>query len=378
MHDGRIGGISFMVDIKEYDFFAQNKEDFYNKFSHESILCQGRHWERLPLVTILITTYKRPELLSKAIASALNQKGFDDYQIIIVDNEGRPINEETPTARVVKKFQNEKIIYYRHLQEVAFKSDSAVRLARSPWIVFLHDDDLLEENHLRIMTDVVRKHKEINFLGCPAKEFNREQDIEEERGENIHSSDYEIRQFLRNANCLGSWAGWQGALINRECYIAIGGMPSLEMGCGDKAMTHIFNHHYGMYGIIGKGLYYCRIGEQQTSSVNKDAWEKIFINEYFFYRYVIHKYHKLLHKVWERNIAYYILQRCEAYNHGVYHTQIDINHVIDECNMPSDIKKKGFLFYTIQNGFMLYRILVKRIGFFYMQILGKSDMHLTV
>lgn len=365
-----------MEIVKEYDFFAEGREDFYKKFSHKSILCQGKHWEMPPLVTILITTYKRPEMLRQALESALNQKGFYDYQIIVADNEGASIEEETPTARLMKEYPNEKLIYYRHSQEVFYKADSAVRLARSQWIVFLHDDDLLAENHLRLMTGIVKKHKEIKFLGCRAKDFILEKEIEKEKNRG-RSDRYVIQRCLKSLGCLGDWVGWLGALISRKHYISIGGMPLVSMGCGDRAMVGKFLHYYGTYTCISdKPLYYYRRGRQQVSYAKKAEWERALINEYFFNKYVINKYHKFTHRIWEKNMAYYILDLCRDYNKGIYHTQIDLKHVIFECNMPLDLKRKNDFFtkFLIDS----YKNFARILDYICINVLKNTDIHIRV
>jgi len=367
------------MDVKSYDFFAEGKKDFYNKFTHKSILCQGHHLEKTPLVTIIITTYKRPELLRQAVESALNQKRFDDYQILIIDNEGVPVEVETATAKVVKDYQDEKIIYYRHSKEVAFKSDYAIRLARSPWVVFLHDDDMLDENHLAIMTGIVKRNREIKFLGCNTKEYMSEHHIVKEQSKSTCRYHYVITKLLKDATCFGNWTGWLGALISRRHYIAIGGMPVLQMGCGDKVMVCKFLHHYGTFICnTNRPLYYYRIGEQQSSYAQKEVWEQTLINEYCFEKYVINKYHRYTHKIWERNLAYCILQKCEFYNHERYHAQINIDHVIDECEIPADIRKKNFVHYAVRSILGAYRKSILHLANFYMQRLKKSDIRLEI
>ena len=367
------------MDVKTYDFFSEGKRDFYSKFTHKSILCQGYHWEKTPFVTIIITTYKRSELLRQALESALHQKGFDDYQIIIADNEGAPIEEETATAKVIKEYQDEKIIYYRHFPEVDFKTDSAVRLARSPWIVILHDDDILASNHLAVMTDIVRKHKEIKFLGCTVKDFGAEQDIKKvaNRGGRCN---YEIRKYARDAVCFGYWPGWLGTLISRKHYIAVGGMPLISMGCGDKAMVVKIWNRFGAYiCYTDKPLYYYRRGSQQISYAQKDLWEEVLINEFYFSRYVIRKYHRLTHKFWERAVAYYILERCEEYNNNLYHTEIDLQRFSSECNMPEGILEGKCLYYlTCFLSDFYRRNYVQLINNIQIRLLKKTDIYITI
>ncbi len=355
------------MNVEKNDFFAEGKKEFYNKFSHKSILCQGHHWKKPPFVTILLTTYKRPELLEQALESALNQKGFDDYQIIVADNEGRPIEEETPTAKLLKKYKDEKkVIYYRHSEEAFAIFDAAVRLARSPWIVFLHDDDFLAEYHLTVMTDIVKKHKEIKFLGCELKDLRSVNDLERN---NIISC--VVQKYLKDAICLGDWAVWLGALISRRHFIAIGGMSASVTLCGDMVMVAKFHHSYGTYRALGRPLYYYRKGEQQESYLARKKWERAMIDEYYVYKYAINRYHKLTHKIWERNLGYHILELCEEYNKN-YCSQINLNHVISECNMPADVQEKNILYYAITGLFNGYRKCVLGSNSFRRKILKKK------
>lgn len=372
-----------MIDImnnkiyKNYDFYAAGKNDFYRKFSHNSILCQGKHWGKNPFVTILIPTYKRPELLSKALESALNQKEFDDYQILIADNEGRPIEEETPTSQVVKKYQDERLIYYRHSEEVVYRMDAIIRLARSPWIVFLHDDDMLAENHLALMTDVIKRHKEIKLLACDMKVFSSEKEIKE--CQNVVGQDYKIYKYLKDAICLRNNSGWLGALISRKHYIAIGGMPSINTGVGDTIMVGSFLHHFGTYRYSGgKPLYFYRKGEQQQSCLYaSDSKSKI--NEYLFYKYVIGKYHKLTHGFWERNIAYGLFDFFKSYyEDDIYKGTVDLEFIISECGLPSDICKKGIRYYITISFFYLYGGCLRRLVNIYREKIRKSDVYIMI
>ena len=356
--------------IEGYDFFSKSEKDFYAQFHHTSFLIQGKHWNEPPFVTIIITTYKRPVLLRQALESALNQKNFDDYQILIADNEGKSIEEETATAKMVKTYHDDKIIYYRHSEELIFKENAAVHLARSPWIVFLHDDDLLAENHLAIMTSIVKKYREIKFLGCSVKPL---------RLNKASICNYSIIKYLNDATCLGDWAGWIGALISKKHYIAMGGMPTVAMGCGDSAMVYIFQHHYGTYKCNSdKPLYFYREGEQQTSFVQKEAWERTIINEYHFYKYVIRKYHRYTYRIWERNMAYYILQLCEDRKKSFYHMNIDMSNVISQCGMPKDINKRDKLYNIIKYLFKKYRDFMLFLDYIKVDILRKSDIHITI
>ena len=44
--------------IKNFDFFGEGETEFYDKFSIESVLIQGKHRETAPMVTVILPTYK--------------------------------------------------------------------------------------------------------------------------------------------------------------------------------------------------------------------------------------------------------------------------------------------------------------------------------
>ena len=126
------------IEINEkFDFYGGNERMFYQKKQYNSVLSYGCLSKKIPLVTIIIPTYKRVGTLKQAINSALNQKNFDDYEILVVDNEGSDIREETETSTYIKELQSDRIIYYRHEKTEDYAMDSACRLARTKWILFL-------------------------------------------------------------------------------------------------------------------------------------------------------------------------------------------------------------------------------------------------
>ena len=65
--------------LEQCDFFAGDKEDFAASVQNPSCLWQGAHRQQTPFVSVVITTYKRPQWLKVALDSAIAQEGFDDF-----------------------------------------------------------------------------------------------------------------------------------------------------------------------------------------------------------------------------------------------------------------------------------------------------------
>jgi hypothetical protein len=76
-----MGKVNDKTDFFKYvDSFA--KDEGVN-----SLLIKGDISSVAPAVTIAIPTYKRPEFIKCAIDSALSQEKFDNYEVVVVDND---------------------------------------------------------------------------------------------------------------------------------------------------------------------------------------------------------------------------------------------------------------------------------------------------
>ena len=99
---------------------------------------------QVPLVSIVIPTYRRPTLLAEAIASALGQDSADDYEVLVLDNDAEataPFSAEVVAA----SFQDPRLRYVRNAKNLGMTGNwnRGLEVARGTWMTLLHDDDLL-------------------------------------------------------------------------------------------------------------------------------------------------------------------------------------------------------------------------------------------
>jgi glycosyltransferase involved in cell wall biosynthesis len=96
------------------------------------------------LVSVVIPTRNRPEMLGAAIDSVLAQT-FTDYEIVIVIN--GPDNPSTPKISEVATITGCRIARVARAG-IAVALNAGVEAARGEWIAFLDDDDLWVPNRL--------------------------------------------------------------------------------------------------------------------------------------------------------------------------------------------------------------------------------------
>jgi len=93
--------------------------------------------EKIPKVSVVIPTYNRGHLVSRAIRSVLDQT-YQNFEVIVVDDASTD-----NTEKVVKCFNNEKIKYFRHERNkgAATARNTGIRAAQGEYIAFQDSDD---------------------------------------------------------------------------------------------------------------------------------------------------------------------------------------------------------------------------------------------
>ena len=131
----------------------------------ESVLLYGdKNKRKKKLISIVIPTYKREKLLKEALESAINQLNFNDYEIVIVDNDDNFGNFEI--KKMIESYQKDNIYYYKNKKNLGVTGNwnRCIELANSEWIVMLHDDDWLKKDALEKIKSFILKYKEVKII----------------------------------------------------------------------------------------------------------------------------------------------------------------------------------------------------------------------
>lgn len=133
------GMVSTRFDEPEY--IALRMTQLRNKIQAR---CLAFH----PLVSVIVPTYNRPNMLKVAIQSILDQT-FQDFEIIVVNDAGQDV------SAVIAACCSPKIRYLPHATNkgLAAARNTGIRAARGKYIAYLDDDDRYYPDHLEILVN---------------------------------------------------------------------------------------------------------------------------------------------------------------------------------------------------------------------------------
>jgi len=121
------------------------------------------------MVSVIVPTYNRPDMLTGAINSILNQT-YQDFEIIVVNDAGKSVEN---IIKVLNK--NSNITYLSHTKNrgMAAARNTGIKEAKGKYIAYLDDDDIFYPDHLETLvnflenseykvayTDAYRVHQE--------------------------------------------------------------------------------------------------------------------------------------------------------------------------------------------------------------------------
>ena len=109
----------------------------------------------IPLLSIVVVTHDRSELLKRALLSILSCS-TDNYEIILCADDISP-----QTIEVAKIFLRKQDTFIRipSMRGPAESRNMGAKLARGKWVTFLDDDDTFSNGHINKILDVLPNEK---------------------------------------------------------------------------------------------------------------------------------------------------------------------------------------------------------------------------
>ncbi len=193
-----------------------------------SALGESRALPEEPLVSIIVPTWNRPELLQDTLRSLVAQE-YRNWEAIVVDDAGIDV-----AALVAAADPEGRIRHVRHASNLGLSAarNTGIRLSRGDILCYLDDDDLFRPEHLRIVVDAFREHPGVEFVYTEAEYVSERIDngrrVELERATPFSNIDYSLdRLHVSNFIPVNVWAHRRD-LLKRVDGLFDTGLPALE------------------------------------------------------------------------------------------------------------------------------------------------------
>ena len=127
-----------------------------------------------PIISIIMATYNRSNIISYAIQSVCNQT-ITDWELIIVGDGCTDDTEE-----VIRAFQDQRIIFYNlptNHGEQSVPNNIGMKKATGKYLAFLGHDDMWFPNHLEIALTTLNENTDVKMVCCPTLFISSNGDI---------------------------------------------------------------------------------------------------------------------------------------------------------------------------------------------------------
>ncbi|MEI3218715.1 MAG: glycosyltransferase [Lachnoclostridium sp.] len=158
------------------------------------------------MVSVLMCTYNRENLLREAIESVLSQS-YSDWELVIVDDGSTDESE-----KVVCSFHDERIRYIRMTDNYyyCYSANYGLKLCSGKYLAIINSDDKWEKDKLARQVNFMEEHEEygacftevqlIDDDGNP--EYKKGREVEEAFSVRMESQEEYLRYFYRHRNTL--------------------------------------------------------------------------------------------------------------------------------------------------------------------------------
>lgn len=227
----------------------------------------------MPQLSIMIPTYRRPEMLAQAIRSVLAQTGEIAFEVVVVDNDHSMSQE---VDELIREFGDERLRLFRNSENLGMFGNwnRCIELARSEWICILNDDDLLHADFVADMFSVLENDASINLLYCRSIFLDS-------RGNFSKKLKNTVKQKLKNIK--NTWfvprlsripishvymdapSSALGLMFKRSNAMQIGGYKASAFPSSDYVFFTMYFLRFGA-SRLNKTLAYYRIHENETAN----------------------------------------------------------------------------------------------------------------
>ncbi|MBR6761789.1 MAG: glycosyltransferase [Oscillospiraceae bacterium] len=235
--------------------------------------------ENQPLVSVIITTYRREmDLLMEAVNSVIHQS-YRPIEIILIDDNGEGTEHQKQNQQQFSS--DESVRYFANKQNsgAQYSRNRGIFEAKGEFLAFLDDDDVWVQDKLQEQS-IYFSDPTVGLIGCNGYIFY-DSDFEKTTVYNQNDAvNHPIGfQEMLAADCLGTTTQ---AVIRKESILKAGLFDYFMPARQDYDMWLRISEHWQIR-YVNKPLFYHRLhaGEQISKNGNK---------AYAGYQRILHKY----------------------------------------------------------------------------------------
>jgi glycosyltransferase involved in cell wall biosynthesis len=166
--------------------------------------------EKQPLISVVIPTFNRLDLLKETIESVRKQT-FQDFEIVVV-NDG-----STDGTGEWLRAQGDLHTLEQQNRGIATSRNNGAAVARGAWLAFLDHDDLWAPDKLKIQADFVRENSDVALVA--ARHVRLGKKFRKPRQPTWIKGDLLVKEFSE------SFIHTSSVMIRRDVFDEIGGFP---------------------------------------------------------------------------------------------------------------------------------------------------------
>jgi glycosyltransferase involved in cell wall biosynthesis len=172
-----------------------------------------------PLVSVVIPTYKRPDMLGRAIDSVLNQT-YDNIEIVVVDDNDEDSEYRKETEEFMDKYaDNDNLVYLKHTENKGGSAarNTGIKTSEGEYIAFLDDDDIWVNTKLKKQIEVFKNNNNLGLVYCRMYSFKNN------TGEVYHKKKIKLVNGSIYTDMLEmNYIGTPTALVKKICFQKVG------------------------------------------------------------------------------------------------------------------------------------------------------------
>lgn len=220
------------------------------------------------MISVIIPTHNRDNLIKRAIYSVL-QQNYEDFEIIVV-SDGSTDKTKEVVEEISKHDNRVHLLHYEQSKGGNYARNIGIDYSKGEFIAFLDDDDEWLEDKLRKQLDVFNMDKEIGLVYTGVKCIYVNEAVEYLSIPSIYGN---LNKTILFENCIGTTSS---VMVRREMFEKAGkfdlnleALQDFELWIRICQVTKV--------GVVSEALvkYYNYTGSTQISSIT-NKYEKAF------------------------------------------------------------------------------------------------------